>query len=198
MALPETPLSIISTAIANQIRTSLNTGEAVNVEIGSPAAVAPAPTDSAHRLSLFFYRFEPAVGVPNQEPGAPLWLRVHCIITAFAAPDDKPAMGQNELRLIGTVLKCFHEKPRLLIELPGAAGADLQKLSIEMIPAPLTLDDINRLWSTQRDVAYRPSIAYEVALVPVLPSELSVAAPPVQIVQAEVRPEVRSASGGRK
>lgn len=200
MALLESPLSIIAKAIAGQVRGKLKLGEKVEVEIGSPAALAPAPTDSDHRLSLFFYRCEPAVGVPHQGPGEPLWLRVHCIITAFSSPGDKGEMGLNELRLLGEVLRIFHAWPCLAIDLSAVAGAgqEPRTVAVEMIPAPLTLDDINRLWSTQRDVAYRPSIAYEVTLVPVLPTTPSAPAPPVQRVLAEVEPILEPAGGGNQ
>lgn len=176
MALPETPLSKICAEITHQVSDFLKTSEYdVRVGVGSPSGVAPSPSDTEHHVSLFFYRFEPAVGVPNMQPGDPLWLRVHCIISAFAAPEEQRTAGENDLRIIGMIMQFFHEHSSFHIEIkvPGPTGSPPegvpQLVAIDMIPAPLSLDDINRLWSTQREVAYRPSVAYEVALVPVLP-----------------------------
>jgi hypothetical protein len=46
---------------------------------------------------------------------------------------------------------------------------DGEKVRLQVVFSPLALEDVNHLWSTQGDVKYRPSVAYEMALTPVVP-----------------------------
>jgi hypothetical protein len=49
-----------------------------------------------------------------------------------------------------------------------------------MVHTPLSSLEINQIWSTQGDVAYRPSLLYEIALLPIEPR--THAAPPLPVV----------------
>jgi hypothetical protein len=183
MALPETSLSRACRSIANFIQSSFSAAShPIQVRIGTPAAAQPATTDTEHRLNLFFHRFEPNGFGSHELPHEVWWIRVHCVITAFAVDEDRISAGETDLRLIGEVLRLFHENP---VMTPVDVGGET--MQAQMVLQPLGLDQIFQLWQTQGDVPYRPSLAYEIALVPIVPSTPAVDAPLVGAIGAEVR-----------
>src|SRR5262245_52329546 len=88
----------------------------IDVLVGTPAAAAPAETEQVQRLNLFFFRFEPAGFFPDTLPSQPWLLRMHCLITPFCTDEDGGTAGENDLRVIGRVLRLFHEHPVLTTE----------------------------------------------------------------------------------
>ena len=56
---------------------------------------------------------------------------------------------------------------------------------LQVVFQALSGDELNHLWSTQGDTAYRPSVAYEIALGPIVPSELGIGSPLVGAIGAE-------------
>jgi hypothetical protein len=183
MPLPETSLSRACRSIADFIQSSFTAaGHPIQARLGTPAAAQPANTDTEHRLNLFFHRFEP-MGLGSHElPKQTLWIRVYCIITAFAVDEDRISAGESDLRLIGEILRLFHETPVLA---PIDVGGEL--MQAQMVLQPLSLDQIQQLWQTQSEVPYRPSLAYEVALVPIVPKVPAVGGPLVGAIGAGVR-----------
>jgi hypothetical protein len=183
MPLPETSLSRASRSIADFIQSSFTAaGHPIQVRLGTPAAAQPATTDTEHRLNLFFHRFEPTGFGSHELPNQSLWIRVYCIITAFAVDEDRISAGESDLRLIGEVLRLFHETPVLA---PIDVGGEI--MQAQVVLQSLGLDQIQQLWQTQSDVAYRPSLAYEVALVPIVPKVPAIGGPLVGAIGAEVR-----------
>ncbi|MFO1434520.1 MAG: DUF4255 domain-containing protein [Candidatus Competibacteraceae bacterium] len=134
--------------------------------IGTPSVahkLAESET-SLHYLNLFFYRIEPGAYPADGDSRDPLYLRVHCLITAFADSDSGTGgvgAGENDLRLLGGVMQQLHAQPFLTLRSNGNPIAQLQVLL-----NPLSLDDINHLWATQGEIPYRLSVAYELALLP--------------------------------
>lgn len=117
-----------------------------------------------NHLNLFFYDVAydgyPADGLSAD----PFYVRLHCLITAVGAKKEgAPSAGENDLRLIGEVMRVLHLRP--VISLDG--GSDHEIVRLQIVPHPLNLDNLNHLWSTQGDTAYRLSVAYEMALAPV-------------------------------
>jgi|EndMetStandDraft_8_1072994.scaffolds.fasta_scaffold27125_2 hypothetical protein len=183
MPLPETSLSRASRSIADFIQSSFTaSGHPIQVRLGTPAAAQPTTTDTEHRLNLFFHRFEPTGFGSHELPNQTLWIRVYCIITAFAVDEDRISAGESDLRLIGEVLRLFHETPVLA---PIDVGGEV--MQAQMVLQPLGLDQIQQLWQTQSEVAYRPSLAYEVALVPIVPKVPATGGPLVGAIGAEIR-----------
>src|SRR5215510_13463833 len=181
MALPETNLSRACRSIADFIQKAFAAAShPIQVRVGTPAAAQPGTTDTEHRLNLFFHRFEP-IAFGSEQPNEIWWIRVHCVITAFAVDEDRISAGESDLRLIGEVLRLFHETPVLA---PVDVGGEV--MQAQMVPQPLGLDQIQQLWQTQSEVAYRPSLAYEVALVPIVPKVPAIGGPLVGEIGAEV------------
>ncbi len=180
MPLPTSSLSIVCSSIVEFVRQGLDaTNNSISVTIGAPAEVAKDNTQ--HRVSLFFYRFEPAGFGPDFTPADPWRIRLFCLITAFGVVEEQISAGDNELRLVGEVMRLFHETPVM-----EAVTVNDETVRLQVVFQPLGSDEINNIWSTQNDVSYRPSVAYEMALAPVVPSELGVGSPLVGAFGSQV------------
>lgn len=168
MPLPESSLSIICSSISQFVGSSLNAAaNNITVSIGAPAEVADEDED--HRLNLFFYRFEPGGFDSDAHPNDPWRVRLFCLITAFGILEDGIPAGENDLRLLGEVLRIFRETPVL-----GAVTVNGEQVRLQVVFSPATDEQINQVWSTQGDTTYRPSVIYEMALAPIMPSTLRV------------------------
>jgi hypothetical protein len=183
VALPSSFLSALSVAVVAFLRTALDAGvHDVKLLVGPPAEGVSIDQDK-QRLSLFFYRLEPSGATYGLDPDEPWPLRVHLLVTALGVPQDSVSAGENDLRLLGEVVRAFHEAPVLPPLHVGSVTvrpqAVLQPLSVEML---------SHLWATQRDMTCRPSVAYELALVPVVPEREHVAGPLVGAVGVDVEP----------
>lgn len=174
MALAPSPLSQVCKGIRTYLDGVINGSDRskVSVVLATPAETASSgAADSDHRLNLFFYRFEPAGLFPDLLPGETGWMRASCLITPFAGAEESIGPGENDLRLVGEVSRIFHEKPIFELEVDG------ERYHLQVIMQPLDLEQLNQLWSTQGDTVYRPSLLYEISLMPVVPVNKAIAAP---------------------
>jgi len=187
MAVGVSSLSQVCRAVGQLVSEGVNqpTASRINVVIGTPAAVAPAEADSSHRLNLFFFRFEPSGFFPDNLPGEPWLLRVHCLVTPFCVDEDSVAAGENDLRVVGEVLRLFHEQPTAAVSVGTGDAAETYLLQFVFLT--LGLDQLNQLWATQGDTVYRPSLLYEVSLAPVLPDVAAIDPPRVASLGFETR-----------
>lgn len=140
---------------------------ASRILIGHPEAVlaeARQEPDAQH-LGLFVYRTEidgfPADGAYP----APIYLRLHCLLSAFSSDETGDegqtiTAGEMDLRLLGGVVASLHRQPILDVE--DAQG----RARLQVIPLNLDLEALNQLWANQGGIASRPSMAYELALLP--------------------------------
>jgi hypothetical protein len=161
-------LSIATRGLRSHLAPALDIG-LPNILIGHPAAaqeVASSAT-AGQFLNLFPYRIEPG-GFPSAGlPEDPYYFRLFCLITALGRDEQDSegnsiSAGEIELRLLGAILARLHQQPTLLLRRNGEALSELQ-----IVPTPLTLEALNNLWSTQKELPYRLSVAYELALLPV-------------------------------
>jgi len=190
MAIVASSLSQVCKAICTFVGNGLNDGEiSVRVTLGNPGDAVPAESEG-HRLNLFYFRFEPFQFDADMLPGDTWYLRMHCLITPFAVLENSTSAGENDLRLVGEVLRLFHEKPVFLLTVDG------EGFHVQVILQNLGLDQLNQLWSTQGDVAYRPSLLYEVSLAPVIPKSKTVSAPLAGAVGAETRADMGAEAEG--
>jgi hypothetical protein len=188
MALPTSSLSQVCREIKNVVSDGLNaSANAIRVVIGSPADAVPGQSDTQHRINLFFYCIEPSGFFPGTLPGEPWWIRLHCLVTGFGIPEDQISSGENDLRLLGEVMRLFHETPVF-----EAFIVEGETFRLQVIFQPLSPDDINHIWSTQGDVSYRPSVVYEMALAPVVPLEKTLGSPLVGAVGSEIHSDMQA------
>lgn len=164
------PVTVMSDA-ANRIRNLLfgkidDIDDVTKIMIGHPkdtfVDMDGGGVKDKNHLNLFFYNISydgyPADG-SSQDP---FYVRLYCLITAVGTRTGKPSYGEKDLRLIGEVMRVLHENPIVSV---GSGNSEIAQLQV--VPHPLTLDNLNHIWSTQGDTAYRLSVAYEMALAPV-------------------------------
>jgi hypothetical protein len=180
MALPLSSLSRICRSIADFLGAEMEANSnSIRVLLGNPADAAKE-FETEHRVNLFFYLVEPS-GFGAFAPDETWRVRLHCLVTAFGIAENQVSAGENDLRLLGGVLRVFHENPIL-----PAYDLDGIPVRSQVVFNPLTLDQINHIWSTQGDVAFRPSVAYEMALAPIPPSEVRIPGPLVGSIGVDV------------
>lgn len=183
MALPVSSLSQVCRSIADFLANRLEAAQNnIQVRIGSPATAAPIQGDNDHRVNLFFYRVEPNGFGPASAPDETWMLRLSCLVTTFGVEEDQISPGENDLRLLGGVLSAFHERP--ILDPVAINGTTVRP---QVVFQPLGMEEINHLWATQGEVAYRPSVAYEMALIPILPRNPRLGGPLVGAIGFEVR-----------
>jgi hypothetical protein len=154
---------------ANTLRSYLaaNIADLDGIFISHPKEAAEqANSEGKQYLNLFFYQVEHGGYPADGRSDDPFYLRVNCLITPLGTKEPGPphssvSAGENDLRLIGEVLRLLHEQPLLMVE----EGGEMAHLQVVMYP--LSLDDINHLWSNQGEVAYRLSVAYQLSLLPI-------------------------------
>jgi hypothetical protein len=163
------PSSISMTARA--LRTHLASGVGLpenQILIGPPNQAVKDVEGEANKqfLNLFFYRLEHGAFPADGLAADPFMVRLFCLITALGSKEtvgsNIVSAGENDLRLVGAVMKRLHEQP--FLELLNEAAQELAQLQVVL--HQLTLDDINHIWSTQGDTVYRLSVGYEIALLP--------------------------------
>jgi len=146
-------------------------------------------------LNLFFYRLEYGAFPADGGPEAPIYMRLFCLITPLgskeAANGATVSAGENDLRLVGAVVKLFHEHPVL----PIADSNNEIVAQLQILFTNLSLDDINHIWSTQGETPYRLSAAYELALLPLPLAEAQQRGPIAGSVGLAVRASKPGAGG---
>jgi hypothetical protein len=149
------------------------------VTVQPPDIFATGP--SANRINLFLYQTSldaafrnadmPRQVRPGETGQPPLALNLHYLLTAYGQGDD--ASEPFSHRLLGRAMSVFHDHPvlsaadiRAAIPVANPQPYDLfdQIERIRIVPQPLTLDDMSKLWTTFQ-TKYRPSAAYQVAVV---------------------------------
>lgn len=162
------PVSALSNG-ANNLRNLLlgNIDDLIDIKqikIGHPKDTLEEMKKDLNNLNLFFYNVTydgyPADGLSTD----PFYVKLHCLITPVGAKKEGSASpGENDLRLIGEVMRVLHEHP--IISVNDSDSNEVAQLQI--VPHPLSLDNLNHIWSTQGDTAYRLSVAYEMSLAPI-------------------------------
>ena len=183
--LATTSLSVAANSLRSFLDTNIQDLDAIFIS-HPKEAVEQTGEEGKQYLNLFFYQVEhagyPADGLSED----PFYVRVNCLITALATKETGEgnggvSAGENDLRLIGEVLRLLHEHPVLMVT------EEEQKAQLQVVLLPLTLDDINHLWSNQGDVPYRLSVAYQMSLLPIPLGEAKRSSPLVGAIGARVQ-----------
>lgn len=184
-------LSTVCRAVVDYLKANVAVGDSsVNVSLGNPAHALPAESSTAHGMNVFFYRFEPSAFQSDLRPGDTWLMRCYCLITPFAVDEDNKSAGENDVKLVGEVLRLFHEAPVQTVTVEDA-GESLS-FHLQIVHQPLNLETVNQLWGTQGDVVYRPSLAYELNVAPVLPIEKTIESPMVGNINTNTRADMRA------
>jgi hypothetical protein len=177
------PAPSMLSAVADALRSDINThvSGAPKVSVGTPASAEAAAAETDPRVNLFFYGFAPSGFEPEIGAQDSLRLRLRCIVTAFGPSMPDPASatgatisgGEVDLRLLGGVIQHFHANPVREVafarENPVSARTEEIRTALQIVFTPMQAEEINQIWAAQGDTAYRPSVAYEIALLPITP-----------------------------
>jgi len=117
---------------------------------------------STNKVSIFLYQILENPYLKNEEPqriddthlqSPPLSLDLLYLVTPYS--DDKT----QEKYILGKVMQIFFDNAVLTgTVLQGAlSGTDEE---IKLIFNPISLDDLNKIWSAFQEVAYRLSVSY--------------------------------------
>lgn len=166
-----------------------STASGIRVMLGNPREAAPGEAEADPRVNLFFYRFEPYGFNADRLPTETEFLRAYCLVTPFGAMEESISAGENDLRLIGEVIRIFNEYPVFPVRVGEA------RFHIQALYNPLDMEDISRIWHTQGDVIYRPSVAYEFSIVPVVPNRPFLGSPAVASVGVAATADLKREAG---
>ncbi len=200
MALPEPNiLSAISSHLSSLVTNTVSGSP--HVRIGPPADAEPKDGNSDPMVNLFLYRIEPSGFYADASSHDPFYVRIQCLVTAYGstAPEEGDgdanssiSAGEINLRLLGSVLQVFHENPvqDVVFKRTNAQTALEEEIrtSLQIVFKSLSTEEINQIWATQGDAAYRSSVAYELALAPIVPTTPRAIAAPVGSVDLSSGP----------
>lgn len=135
------------------------------IGIGSPKQTEDELTGSDQQLNIFVYNAEMSPYAADVHPLDTPTVKLHCLITPFGVADAEGniSAGENELRLMGEVLRVLHENPEIKLK---KAGGEIYA-GIQLMLENVDVDHMNKIWSAQGETAYRLSVGCEMALVPV-------------------------------
>jgi hypothetical protein len=142
-------------------------------------------------LSVWLYRVVRDESTLNQPPvrvtptltrPAPLPVRLHYLVTPVTNADQDDAQ-ETELVILGKVLQCFHQHPRLFgTDLRGQFEGTDTTVTVRL--EVLSLDELARTWDALA-VPYRLSLSYEATVVDIDAGLEPDSATPVRVPLAE-------------
>ncbi len=132
------PVSAMSDA-ANKLRNLLfdqidDLDDVKRIRIGHPKDTLEdmEKAKDKNQLNLFFYNVS-YDGYPSDGLGEdPFYVRLHCLITAVGAKDGSPGSpspGENDLRLMGEVMRVLHQQPVISVDDGSQSEIDITTLS---------------------------------------------------------------------
>ena len=183
MAIPASSLSIAIQATADFLAEEIGEGVAVTVDSPQRAQVQ-AKDASDHVLNLFVYRIVPSGFHADMTADQPFFVRANVLLTAFPAGSGNPP-PDVDLRVLGMAIRVLQSFPVIPVVLPsaddgGAPNDPETRYRLQAVFQAPTMEELNHIWTTQgAELAYRLSVAYELALIPIEPLTHAVPAPAV-------------------
>lgn len=189
MPVPASSLSVAMQGVAEFLDGQF--GEDVKIIIAHPnraADIAKGANGDAHHLNIFAYRVAPSGFHADAGSGDTQFIRVSTLLTPF--PNEGEAGNDDaDLRILGHAIRVLQSHPVLPITAAPLPGADLpvppapKSYRLEAVMLAPPMEEMNHIWTTQGDIAYRLSAAYEFALIPVEPlTPREVASPPTTLM----------------
>ena len=180
MALAASSLSVAIQGFANFLDSKFDNDVVVTVDTPQKAG-KPAENNNKHTLNIFPYRVAPSGIHPDTAKNEPFFIRAYVLLTAFPsgagnAPEDA------DLQVLGHALRVLQSNPEIPVTLPSpipnnAPASDFRNgpfltYRLQAVLQAPTMEEMNHIWTTQGgDLAYRLSVAYELALIPIEPLE---------------------------
>lgn len=188
MAINATGLSVATLSLRSLIGQQIHDLSESQIFIGTPNQMEEETDTSKQRLNLFIYntQFSPqtAYAAANESPT----YRMFGIAVPWGIKESNQniSAGEMDLRLAGEFIRVIHENPSLkLIESGQEEPFALAQLTLQN----LTMEELNKVWSSQGNATMRLSIGFEMSLIPVtLHPELTDVAPGVQTIRVDSKP----------
>lgn len=175
-----------------------NVSEDVTITVDTPQkAQEQAKGSSTDILNVFVYRLAPSgfhADVTHQEPG---FVRAHILLTPFTRAQNDEGATDLGLRVLGHALAVLHSNPVIPVVLPAspgspeadAMGPETTFYQLQAVFQAPTMEEMNHIWTTQGgDLAYRLSIGFELALIPIEPLTRITPPEPVTAAILDVAP----------
>lgn len=184
-------LSVAANGIAQEIDTHFRkNGAPVHVFADTPTNSAKRAAPDLHVINLFFYRIALSGVHAAQTVKDPLMLRLNCLVTPFckdiADDGDVITGGEAELRILGEIVRLFHEHP-VIGPLPVNGGGNGTRYTLQAVLTSPDMEEINHVWTTQgNELPYRASAVYEFAVVPIDPVAPAPVVPRVTAFSSDV------------
>ncbi|MEX2520669.1 MAG: Pvc16 family protein [Paracoccaceae bacterium] len=185
MPVPVSSLSVAVQGIADFLDSQF--GEDVVISVNNPfraAEQARGSNSTAHLLNLFVYRVAPSGFHAGAGADETQFIRINTLLTPFPVESDTVA-ADADLRILGHAIRALQNHPVLPIgaaPLPGAAITEPPgrlDYRLEAIMQAPPMEELNHIWTTQGgELAYRLSVAYEFALIPIEPFAPRIVADP--------------------
>ncbi|GJL53843.1 MAG: hypothetical protein NPIRA02_09750 [Nitrospirales bacterium] len=196
MAVPVSSLSVAVQGIADFLDGQF--GEDVVISTDTPQRASErVKGGDKHLLNLFTYRVLPSGFQAAVADDEPYFVRINTLLTPFLTDQGNPALDAD-LRILGHALRVLHSRPIIPSILPGnntdptdfRSGPHIDYRLQAVLQAP-SMEELNHIWTTQGgELAYRLSVAYEFALIPIEPLEHGIEAGPVTTGILDIRPNV--------
>ena len=178
MALAASSLSVAIEGFADFLDGTFDNDVVITVD--SPQKVGkPGDNNSKHTLNVFPYRIAPSGVHPDAGGNEPFFIRAYVLLTAFPASAGN-ASTDADLQVLGHALRALQSNPAIPVTLPtpipnNAPATDFRNgpflgYRLQAVLQSPTMEELNHIWTTQgSDLAYRLSLAYELALIPIEP-----------------------------
>lgn len=197
MALANSSLAMAADHLSDALQAAL-ADVFVIVEHPKQAEETAKSANDKHFLNIFFYKIAASGFHAAQAHDERMFLRVSALLTPFPkkGTDQNNVEDHAALRILGEVVRHFHENPVSGVT-RTPTDTDETAYRIECALQAPSMEELNHIWTTQGDLAYRTSAAYEFSLIPVDPSVF--AAPPGEITTPilEVAPDMDRPEGPR-
>lgn len=170
-----TAIGMVSESLKTLLEEEMSVTPATPVTLLAP----DEPGGGNRRINLFLYKVQENPHLKNKDwevsrtdPGRiqlpPLSLNLYYLLTPYAQND--PHTGNTNIHeILGEAMRVLYQFPVI----PGehlAPGLTDAREQIKIMLIPLDLDEISKIWSTFNS-PYRLSVAYEVAVVQLGPSD---------------------------
>lgn len=166
----------------------------LRVEIASPAQVGAVNQPT---VTLFLYNVERSGIAFQPNAGLPAALILHVLVTAYApavpGAGDPDPVGLRELKLLMLVGRVFGAERDLGVvpiedtaPIGLVANIDPQSLNARIYLEALDNEDINHIWTTQSQTAFRTSLPYRVEVGVLTPFAPVLEGPPILAVREDI------------
>lgn len=128
--------------------------------------------DPKVRLSLFLYTLSTNPHLRNEEPAIldqntfsfpPMVVDLYYLLTAYASDQipDRTEQTLEQHRILGRAMRILYDNA-ILTGSVLQGGLSVMNEELRIVFNPISLDDLNEIWSTFRDLGYRLSVSYVV------------------------------------